>query len=66
MPFDRIKILDLPTDCDAYRASLHHVDENNVITHLFNYHDLKAQGDFMLQQYNKRHLQKVLFLSEEY
>lgn len=60
--FDKIKILNLPTDCDAYKSTIHHVDEHNVITHLFNYYDLQAQEDFLLKNYNKRHNQGVLFL----
>ncbi len=60
--FDRIKIIDIPTLCDAYPSSIHHVDENNVITHLFNYWDKVEQEQFMIDNYNKRHKEMVLFI----
>lgn len=60
--FDRIKILDLPTDCDAYKSSIHHVDENNNVTHLFNYWDRIEQEEFLLNNYNRRNKQGLLFL----
>lgn len=60
--FDRIKIIEIPTLCDAYKSTIHHVDENNVVTHLFNYWDKMDQEDFLLENYNKRNKQGVLFL----
>lgn len=59
--FDGIKILDLPTDCDAYRPSTFHVDFNNNITMCFNYWDIMDQEEFLLKNYNKRNKQGVLF-----
>ena len=60
--FNRIKIINLPTDCDPYRPSTFHVDFDNNITMCFNYHDVQAQEEFLIENYNKRNKQGVLFL----
>lgn len=60
--FDRIKIIELPTLCDAYKSTIHIVDQNNKITHVFNYWDIMDQEEFLLRNYNKRNKQGVLFL----
>lgn len=60
--FDRIKIIELPTLCDAYKATVHNVDMKNRITHKFMDADKKNQEEFMTDQYNKRNKQGVLFL----
>ena len=63
--FDRIKIIELPTLCDAYESSLHIVDLKNRIYHIFGKYDIEVQDDFILENYNRRHLQGALFLWEK-
>lgn len=60
--FNRIKIIELPTICDAYKATVHNVDSNNKIWHKFMDADKKEQEEFMINNYNKRNKQMVLLL----
>ena len=61
----KIKILDLPTICDAYRPGCFHVDMNNRITMCFNYHDIQCQEDFIKENFERRGLDYERFFDKK-